>query len=227
MIDTASVLLFAAAVCCGQPAPAPELSVKGAGSRGTLIFAADAVEFRVGSADKSRRWSYAELREIRINGPKRLSLDIYETRSRWRFGRAKAITFDVVGEPIGGDLVAAVLARAPRAVRTNILPSGLPDATIVVPASHRRFGSATQGTLEFGPSGLLYRSTAPGDSRFWRFPDLQSVARTSPFDVLVTAYEGGDLAPYAFELKTPWPSASFDALWQQVNPPRPRSEGGR
>ena len=223
-----SSLLISAVLCCGQPPPTgtPELSVKGAGSRGTLVVTSTGLEFQAAKADKSRRWIYAELREIRIEGPRRLVLDAYETHSRWRFGRAKRVTFAVTSGAITGDVVSAILARSSRAVMTAVQPAGLPDPTTVIPASHRRFGTATQGSLELSAAGLFYRST-PADSRYWRFGDLQSVARISPSEVLVTAYEGDRLQPYTFELKGPLPQDAFDALWQHINPPQLRSGGQR
>jgi hypothetical protein len=221
-------LVFAAALCCqSPPAATMELNVNGGGSRGTLVFTNEGIDFKAQKADKTRHWSYQDLREIDIRGPKRLVLDAYETRSRWRFGRTRRVEFDVTAGDISGELVAAILSRAPRAVTTAILPAAIPGSLTVIPASHRRFGSATQGTLEISDAGVAYRSSSTGDSRFWRFSDLQSFAQLTPFEVLVTAYEGGDLHPYAFELKAPLPEAAFDAMWQRINPPHPRSGGAR
>lgn len=222
-----SSLVFAATLCCQAAPVAPaELTVKGGGSRGTLVFTSEGVEFKAEKPDKARRWTYQDLREIEIPGPKRVALDAYETRSRWRFGRIRRVEFDVTTGTITADLVAAILSRAPRAVRTAVLPAALPDAQ-VIPASHRRFGTATQGTLEISDAGIAYRSSSPSDSRFWRFSDVQSFARVAPFEVLITAYEGGDLHPYAFELKGPLPQPAFDTVWQRLNPPQPRSGGTR
>lgn len=228
MIDIASIFLFTTLVCCGQPgAAAPELAVKGPEGPGVLVFAADAIEFRAARAPRSRRWPYAELREIRINGPKELELDTYETWSRPRFGLVHTTTFKVTERPIDAELVAVVLMKAVHGVRTSVLPPALPVPIAVIPASHRRFGTARQGTIEFSAAGLLFRSAEPRASRFWRMSDLQSVARLGPSEFLVTAYEAGDLAPYTFELKTPWPPGTFDTLWRQLNPSQLREGGER
>ena len=227
MLHSASLLL-AAALCC-QPGPATtaELTVKGPGGRGTLVFTIDGIEFRAQKPDKSRKWTYQDLREIDVQSPKRLVLDAYETRSRWRFGRTKRVEFEAPDGGITGELVAAILSRTPRAVTTAVLPAPLPAPEAVVPASHRRFGAATQGTLEIVGSGVLYRASAAGASRFWRFADLQSFAKLSPFEVVITAYEGGDLHPYAFELKAPLTGEAFDSLWQRLNPRQQGTGGAR
>ena len=221
-------LVVSAALCCGQASPAPtELTVKGGGSRGTLVVSAEGIEFRAASPEKSRRWTYSEIRDVRIEDATHLVLDTYQTRSRWRFGRAKRTEFDVTSGAITGDVVAGILAHAPRAMVTSVVPAGLPEATATVPVSHRRFGTATQGTLEFSSAGLLYRSASASDSRFWRFVDLQSVARTSPFEVLVTAYEGDGLHPYTYELKAPLPEDAYDAFWRRLNPRQLKEAGAR
>ena len=221
-------VLISAALCCSQTSPATqELTVKGGGSHGTLVFAADGIEYRAAEAEKSQRWAYADIREFRIEGPKRLTLDLYQTRSRWRFGRAKQTSFDVTSGEITGEIVAQILARSPRAVTTTIVPALLPAAETSVPVSHRRFGTATQGTLELSSLGVLYRSSTPNDTRFWRFMDLQSVARISPSELLVTAYEGDQLRPFTFELKSPLSQEAYDTLWRRLNPQNVRNGGAR
>jgi hypothetical protein len=60
---------------------------------------------------------------------------------------------------------------------TAILPAAISGAQTVIPASHRRLGAATQGPLEISDAGVAYRSSSTGDSRFWRFGDLQSFAQ--------------------------------------------------
>ncbi len=206
---------------------ATELSVKGAGSRGTLVFTSDAVEFKAAEAGKARTWRYQDLKQIRIESPKKIALDTFEDRSRWRLGADRTETFEVTSGEVSGETVAFLLAHVARPVGTAVLPGNLGEAATRVPVKHRRFGRGSQGTLALHATGLAYVADPRADSRFWRFADLQSVLRTSPFELLVTAYEGGALRTYAFDLKAPFPQDAFDALWAQVNPAMPRVGGAR
>ncbi|MEO6237609.1 MAG: hypothetical protein ABIQ52_11470, partial [Vicinamibacterales bacterium] len=154
-----------------SPRAAAELAVKGAGGRGVIAFRADAVEFRASDPRQSRRWPYEDLKQIRIESPKKLVLETFEDRSRWRLGAAKRETFEVTSGDIPADLVAAILERKARSVSTAVPPAGLAEPFARVPAKHRRFGHGTQGTLAFYDTGIAYHSTATADSRFWRFAD--------------------------------------------------------
>lgn len=217
-----NVIVFLA-LSAGQAGLVPasqaiELSVKGAGSRGTLVLTSEAVEFKAAEPRKSRTWLYRDLKQIRIESPKKIALDTFEDRSRWRLGADRTETFEVTSGEISGETVNYLLAHVTRPVGTSVLPGHLGDAVIQVPVRHRRFGHGSNGTLAVHSTGLAYVADPQTNSRFWRFADLQSVIRTSPFELLVTAYEGGTLRAYAFDLKAPIPQDAFDALWAEVNP---------
>jgi len=57
--------------------------------------------------------------------------------------------------------------------------------------------------------------------------DLESVLRTSPFNLLVNVYERGGVRPFAFDLKAALPDDAFDYVWGQVNRPADRTGGAR
>ena len=202
-----------------------ELFVEGAGSRGTLVFTSEAATFKAAKAGKSKTWLYQDLRQIRIESPKKISLGTFESRNGGRLGIVRAEGFKMTSGEITGETVAFLLAHVARPVATSILPANLGDAVTRVPVRHRRYRHASQGTLAVHATGLAYVADRQTDSRFWRFVDLQSVLRTSPFELLVTACEGDTLQTYAFDLKELFPQDAFDALWAQVNPARPRVGG--
>ena len=228
MFNVIVLLMLSGAQAGVAPTPQPhELSVKGAGSRGTLVFTSGTVEFKAAEAGKARTWLYQDLQQIRIESPKKIALETFEDQSRWRLGADRTVTFEVTRGEITAETVAFLLAHVARPVGTSIMPGNLGDAVARVPAKHRRFGRGSQGTLALHSTGLAYVADPQADSRFWRFADLQSVLRSSPFELLVTAYEGGALRTYAFDLKAPIPQDAFDALWAEVNPAMPRVGGAR
>lgn len=210
----------------GQPASI-ELGVKGAGSRGTLAFTSGEVEFKATDAKKAKTWRYQDLQQIRVESPRKIVLETFVARSRGRGGMDRTETFEVTSGAVTGDMVAFLLTYVTRPVPTSVLPANIADPLNRVPVRHHRFGHGSNGTLALYAAGLAYVSDKASDSRFWRFADLQSVLRTSPFELLVTAYEGGDIRTYAFDLKAPFPSDAFDTLWARVNPATPRNGGVR
>jgi hypothetical protein len=72
-----------------------------------------------------------------------------------------------------------------------------------------------------------YESADTADSRYWRFSDIESILRTSPFRLLINVYERGSARPFEFELKAPLPVSAFDYVWDEVNRPTDRTGGVR
>jgi hypothetical protein len=222
------VLLLAAtlatpAVTPAQPPGSLELAVKGAGSRGKLVFTTGEVAFEAEDPKKSRRWPYRELKQVRVVSAREIALDTYEDGSRWRLGADRTIEFEVTEGAIDGTLVAHLLEHAGRPVASAVLPAGLGEPAVRIAAKHLRGRKGTHGTIAIYGSGLAYESPDPGASRYWPFADIDAVFRTSPRALLIDAHERGRVRPFAFELKEPLPDAAFEALWQRVNPPAART----
>lgn len=224
------VLASALAVPAASPPPAPasyELAVKGAGSRGSLVFTADEVAFEAADPKKSRHWLYRELKQVRVISLREIAFDTFEDRGRWWLGADRTVAFDLVEGTIDGRLVALLLENIRRPVASSVLPAGLGESTIRLAAKHHRGRQGTHGTIAIYPSGLAYETDARRGSRYWRFADIESILRTSPDRLLVDAYEHGSVRPFSFQLKDPLPAAVFDEVWRRVNEPAERSRGGR
>jgi hypothetical protein len=227
-----SVVLLFASLLATQTASPPQppasltLAVTGAGSRGTLVFTTDGIAFEATDAKKSRQWPYRELKQVRVVSPREIALDTYEDGSRWRFGADRTVEFEVTDGPIDGALVRHLVEHAGRAVATAVLPAGMGEPTVRIAAKHLRGQQGTHGALAIYPAGLSYETPAEGGSRYWRLDDLESILRTSPRGLLIEAYERRRVRSFAFELKEPLPDSSFEALWQQVNPPAARAKAG-
>ena len=227
-----SMVLLLASIVAAQAASPPQppgsltLAVKGAGSRGTLVFATDGIAFQAADAKRSRQWPYWELKQVRVVSPREIALHTYEDGSRWRFGADRTVEFNVTEGAIDGRLIAYLLEHVQRPVASAVMPAGLKEPSVRVAAKHLRGTRGTQGTLVIYPSGLAYETASEGGSRYWRPGDLESILRTSPRSLLIDVYESGRVRSFAFELKEPLPDEAFDALWEQVNRPAARARGG-
>ena len=227
-----TVLLLASTLAVGSASPPPpsgpfELSVKGAGSQGALVFTGSGVSFTAADPKKSRQWPYHELKQIRVVSPRRIAFDTFEDGSRWRFGADRTVEFDVTEGAIDGGLVAFLLENVKRAVSSAVLPTSLGEPRVRVHAKHLRGRKGTHGTIAVFSSGLAYETDDVRDSRYWRFADIESILRTSPFTLLIDVYERGHVRPFAFDLKAPMSDAAFDYVWDQVNHPTDRTGGAR
>src|SRR5581483_10090203 len=212
----------------GAPQPAQEpfrLSVEGAGSRGALVFSASGVGFDAADPKKSRRWPYHELKQIRVMTEHEIAFDTFEDGSRWRFGADRTITFDVTEDAVTSDLVAFLLEHIQRPLTSAVLPAGIGEPRARIDAKHLRYQKGTHGTIAIYAAGLAYEATEPADSRYWRFTDVESILRTSPYTLLINVYEHGSVRPFAFDLKAAIPDDAFDEVWNQVNKPTTRTGG--
>ena len=210
-----------------QPAAPFQLSVTGGGSRGTLVFDASGVSYKAENPAKSRQWSYHELKQIRVVSPREVALDTFEDRSRWRFSADRTIEFQVSTGAVEGHQVAFLLEHVERPVASVVLPTGLGEPRHRIDAKHLRRARGTHGTLAIYAAGLAYETSEEDDSRYWRFSDIESILRVSPFRLLINVYDRGSVRPLAFELKSSLPGSAFDYVWEQVNRPTDRTGDGR
>ncbi len=186
------------------------------GPHGTLVIDTDGITFRA-SSTASLRWSYLDLRQIRIVSPTRLILVTY--REHQRSGNAHAddapsYTFDTAG-PLPSAVVQFLLAHFPRPMVSAVMPPRSAAASARVAVKQRR----DEGELTLYEDGLAYTTGYKQEGRFWRFRDLFSVLRLDPYRLQITAYEGAGsrLHVFTFELKTELPQTMYDAIWQRVN----------
>ena len=221
-----NVILLVASVLAMSATPSTmpfQLSVRGGGSRGTLAFDTNGVSYTAVDPTKSRKWSYHELKQIRVVSPREIVFDTFEDGRRWRFGADRTIEFEVAQGVIDGNHVAFLLDNVERPVASVVLPAGLGEPRNRIDAKHLRTTKGTHGTLVVYGSGLSYESTDQADSRYWRFADIESILRLSPRKLLITVYEHGSVRNLAFELKSPLSAPAFDYVWGQVNSPTDRT----
>ncbi|HUZ95961.1 MAG TPA: hypothetical protein VMU57_13720, partial [Edaphobacter sp.] len=83
--------------------------------------------------------------------------------------------------------VAAELARDAQRPSQNAVPNPASQG-IVIPAHHRTLTGGTNGTLRFRDGGIDYVTNAAGDSRSWRWADLQTLSNPDPYHLLIFGY---------------------------------------
>ena len=161
---------------------------------GNLLIDKDGVEFRAGNAH-SRHWAFGEIHTAFI-APHRLVLKTYINRSLHRPGQREYRFHLTQTLP---PAVAARIAEAIARPSQNADPDPNTPAIAVVPVRHRGFASGTNGVLRFRQSGIDYVTTNRGDSRSWRWADLQTLSDSDPYHLFVFGYRD----TYTFDLKEP------------------------
>ena len=184
--------------------------------RGTLRVGADGVTFDANDAEHSRHWTFAEVRQLRIESSRRVVVETYQSRG-WRgLGHSRTYHYRTIA-PVPPEWVADVLSRITRPVVTSVIPPATAPAQFTVDVNHE--GTDTGGRLALYADGLAFETPRDGFARFWRFRDLDAVLLQDRYRLFVAAYEGPreHVRSFLFTLKHELPPRLYDELWRAVN----------
>ena len=81
--------------------------------------------------------------------------------------------------------------------------------------------TGTEGALAFGADAIVYSTAAPGESRTWRYSDVDSISSSGPFQLTITTFERalshyGHRKGFNFELKQPITEARYNRIWLDI-----------
>jgi hypothetical protein len=184
-------------------------------TRGTLHIGEHAIEFQ-GAKGAAQRWPYVEIESLDL-GLRRLELTSYENRG-WHRPGDRRYRFDL-DAPMPGGVAAELARRVGKPVR-NRIPLAQAAGFARLPARHRTRTGGSNGALRFTAQGIDYLTSKPGDSRAWRWRDLQTVSNPDAYHLTVFAYRD----TFSFELKEPMPSELFDRLSAKILQQNPLAE---
>lgn len=177
------------------------------GGHGTLLIDGAGVEFRAGDGS-SQRWTIGEIHTIYI-APHRLVLESYVNR-RLHLPGERTYRFSVTRSV--PPAVAAAIAGAVGRPSRNADPDPKTAAIAVIPVRHRGLASGTNGVLRFRRGGIDYVTGKRGDSRSWRWADLETLSDPDPWHLFIFGYRD----TYTFDLKAPLSRELFDWATDQI-----------
>lgn len=179
---------------------------------GTLTVDGQGVRFTP-DAEKAqrwaRRWPFVEIQTFDLLTPRRLVVTGYQNRG-WRQYGDRRFRFDLA-TPVPPEVAAALAGRVAKPAR-NGDPSPQASTFTTLPARHHTRTGGSNGTLRFRDGGIDYVTRTPGESRSWRWADVQTLANPDPYHLRVAGYR----ETYEFALKRPLAPQLFDRLWDYV-----------
>lgn len=173
---------------------------------GTLLLDANGVEFQ--STRFRRRWEYVDIHTFDLS-ERELTLLTYENR-RWHEPGERPFRFSL-SEPMPAETAAYLTERVGKPVRNGAPPS-TPAAVEEIPAHRRAWSGGSNGMLQLKDDGIDYLTEKEGDSRSWRWADVQTLANPNPFELRVTAYR----ETVEFDLKRPLAREVFERMWDRL-----------
>src|SRR4030095_9842650 len=188
--------------------------------KGDLIINSEGVEYRTTDKDHARRWTYTDIKMIKLVSPKEVKVLTYES-SLLKLGGDETFQFKVLTGELSKNLNDFLLDRVSKPLATSFVKSE-EKAQYAFSVRHRHSFGGDQGTLKIYADGVAYDSVRPKSSRRWRWTDIQSVSRMGPYQFGVTTYEpkfGGPTKTYNFDLKERMDDTLYDFIWARVYKP--------
>jgi hypothetical protein len=162
------------------------------GTSGTLRADSRGVEF-VPSKGASKRWAVTEIKSLDLQ-THRLVLVGYENRG-WHVAGTQKFEWELTNA-ITPASAASLTESMGRPVRNRLPDPEAPMTTVVAVRRSGHFGGSN-GVLRIRKQGIDYVTAQRGESRSWRWLDLQTLSNPDPYHLFVFGYRD----TYAFELK--------------------------
>jgi hypothetical protein len=200
--------------------------IKKVGNRGKLTVSDSGIAFEeTGKGGKQPkhpqawRWAYVDIQQLKIS-PKSLTVLTYKDNA-WKFGADRQYDFDLVSKGSFTDAYELLKNRLDQRLVAEI-PDKVSPPFWEIPVKHLlRFGG-DEGVLQVGSDAIVYKSQKEGESRTWRYEDIENISSSGPFQLTVTTFERakthyGDLKGFNFELKQRRDDGRYNDLWLRLN----------
>jgi hypothetical protein len=176
-------------------------------TRGVLKIDEQGLEFRSGEAPVLKL-SFLDVYTFFV-APHRFVIETYKNRKHHVPGQQRyGFDLDQAVPPE----VAAGLAREIQRPSQNAVPDPASPSAENIPVRHRTRTGGTNGTLRIRGGGIDYVTSIPGDSRSWRWADLQTLSEPDPYHLFVFGYRD----TYTFDLKEPISRALFNRMTDEI-----------
>ncbi len=204
--------------------------IRKAGAFGTLTIGDTGVTFREkypnGKSPKhphAWQWNYRDIQQLTLS-PKSLTVLTYQD-NKWKLGADRGYEFDLVSDRT---FLAAYPVLKSRLDQRFVAAIAERPATALweIPVKRLvRFGG-NEGVLQVGTDQITFQSAKKGESRTWRFEDIDNLSSSGPFELTLVTFERsrldyGSRKQFTFELKQRLDEARYNDLWLRLN----RSKG--
>jgi hypothetical protein len=202
------------------------------GTAGTLRADSKGVEF-VPMKGASKRWTFTEIKDLDLQRH-RVVLIGYDNRE-WHLPGTQRFDLELKKE-ITPAVAASLTEEMARPVRNRVPDPDAPSITVIAVRRSDHFGGSN-GFLRIRQQGIDYVTAEPGQSRSWRWLDLQTLSNPDPYHFFVFGYRDN----YSFDLKETLSREQFnhlsDEIWTHNEsemkgspvpfPPSATTDGGR
>jgi hypothetical protein len=204
--------------------------VRKAGNMGTLVIADAGVSFEeIYKAAKQPkhphtwRWAWQDIQQMTMT-PDSLTVLSYKD-NKWKLGADREYRFDLRPGESFEEAYAMLRGRLDQRFVAAI-PARPANLLWELPVKHLLRMGGDEGVLEISQEQIVFRSAARGQSRTWRYEDIDNISVSGPFELTITTFERarthyGSRKDFNFQLKQRLEEARCNDLWRRLN----RSKG--
>jgi hypothetical protein len=187
---------------------------------GKLSVTAEGISFTESGkhAEHSRVWKYEQIQQLELS-PGGLRVLTYEDQ-KWLLGRDREYLFIHLPEGFAKSVYPMWRDKLDQRFIAALADDEV-TTLAEFPAKLTGTLKGVEGTLLFGEDRILFRASKAGESRTWRFADIQNIASAGPFDFSIVTLEhhgawkaGG--REFRFQLQRGMEEARFNDLWRRV-----------
>lgn len=164
------------------------------------------------------RWDYQDIQELKVS-PERLVVVTYTDRN-WLLGIDKEFEFYA---PEGKSFEEAYSVLKDKLDQRFVAALADSQAQKLWELPVKLLGTlrGSEGVLDVGPDRVVYKTDRKGQSRTWRYQDIENVSTSGPFQLTLTTYERakthyGSLKGFNFQLKQRLDEKRYDLLWKRL-----------
>jgi len=203
--------------------------IRDAGSMGTLTITDTGVSFeetyKSGREPKHPhrwRWAYQEIQQLKMSSTSVTVLTYKD--GKWKLGADREYQFDLAGGKTFDQAYLFLKGWLDQRF-VAVIPDRISAVLWEIPVKHLlRFGG-DEGLLRVGATEIIYQSEKAGESRTWRYQDIENVSTSGPFQLTITTFERaethyGNLKGFNFELKQRLEETRYNDLWLRLNQTR-------
>lgn len=186
---------------------------------GTLTIDERGVSFRGSKTQHAWNWNYPDIQQLTVT-PGAIRVLTYKDNA-WKLGADREYRFKAAA---GGSFAEAYEFLKGRLDQR--LVSELADADVKplwqVPVKLLGRIQGSEGMLIVSDDRIAFRSDRKGQSRIWRYIDIDNISASGPFQLTVTTFERsraeyGSRKGFNFQLKERLEEERYNELWRRLN----------
>ena len=165
------------------------------------------------------RWNYQDIQELQM-APRSLTITTYKD-IKWKLGADRSFRFDLLGNQTFVSAYQYLKGRLDQRFVAEI-PDHISTALWGAPVKRLLRFSGEDGVLQVGPNEIVYSPAQKGESRTWRYEDIDNISSSGPFQLTIVTYERsrsdyGSRKQFNFQLKRRLEETQYNDLWLRLN----------